>query len=133
VQFFSFRLLCFSPLFKRFAMRGIPQKAPGDLPGQLWGSWLPGGAICCHFGSPFWTHFGTLGVKVVTPGAPQDSFGAGWSFLVTFLDTFWHPWGQGAPPGRNRGLPRGPFAALLWVPGAKTMAKVVKSSDLSIL
>jgi len=122
---FSLFVCCvFSPFFKQFAMRGIPQKAPGDLPGQLWGSWLPGGAICCHFWSPFWTHFGTLGVKVVTPGAPRDSFGAGWSFLVTFLDTFWHPWGQGGPPGRTRGLPLGTFGTTFVAPGDQKWSKV---------
>ena len=30
-----------------------------------------------------------------------------WSFVVTFLDTFWHPWGQGGHPGRSLGVPLG--------------------------
>ena len=51
-------------------MRGVPQKAPGDLLGQRWGSRCPSGAICGHFWSPFWTPFGALGVKVAMPGAP---------------------------------------------------------------
>ena len=29
-----------------------------------------------------------------------------WSFSVTFLDTFWHPWRH---PGRSRGVPLGTF------------------------
>ena len=53
-----------------------------------------------------------------------------WSFLVTFLDTFWHPWRQGGHPGRSLGAPLGTFGitfasifavsapwVLLWVPG----------------
>ncbi len=55
----------FSSFSRRFAMRGVPQKAPGDVPGHPLGVWLPGGALApflrpflqsvlhgCYFGCP---------------------------------------------------------------------------------
>ena len=46
---FRFRFV-FLSVFRRFAMRGVPQKAPGDLPGQPWGTWWPGVQFLVIFG-----------------------------------------------------------------------------------
>ena len=92
---------------ERFAMRGVHQKAPGDLPGQPWGTWWPGGAICGHFWSPFWTPCGTLWVTVVTPGAPLASPWAPFAFLLRlFLQPVLHGFYFGCQGGRAGG-PRG--------------------------
>ena len=72
----------------------------GHLLAPLGSRWVPLGApVACPwapFGTPFvaWCHL--------------------WSFLLTFLDTFWHPWGQGGSPGAPAASPWAPLAPLLW-------------------
>ena len=79
------------------------------------GSGHPG---CCKwalFGT-FFALFGNLGVPFATRGHPEAT-------LRHTCDTFWHPWGQGGPPGRTRGLPLGTFCTTFVAPWSKNGAK----------
>ncbi len=93
-------------------MRGVPQKAPGDLPGQPWGSRWPGGAIYGHSRSPFWIPFGTLGAKVATPGAPVAS---PWAPFASLLCPFLQSVLQGRRCGWHGCSARAPRGVRMWV------------------
>ena len=56
----SFCMVVFSPFFGRFAMRGVPQKAPGDVAGARH-LWHCGETQCWHLKCVFYPGFSTLG------------------------------------------------------------------------
>ena len=96
----------------KFAMKGVPQKAPGDLPGQPWGSRWPGGAIYGHSRSPFWIPFGTLGAKGATLGAPVAS---PWAPFASLLCPFLQSVLQGHRCGWHGCSARAPRGVRMWV------------------
>ena len=83
-----------------------------------------------RFSSLFCTLCHEGGTPKGSRGRPGTALGRGvarWchfcSFLVTFLDTFWHPWGPGGSPGRTRGLPLATFCTSLVGPWSTNGAK----------
>ena len=103
---FLFSSVVFSSFFGRFALRGGTPKGSRGRPGTAFGQSVLNDAICGHFGSPFWTPFGTLGVKVATPGAPWAPPGAPLAPLLRpFLQSVLHGCYFGCP-GCRAGAPR---------------------------
>ena len=94
-------------LFLTFCPEGGTPKGSRGRPGTAFGQSVLNDAICGHFWSHFWTPFGTLGVKVATPGAPLAPPWAPLALLLRpFLQSVLHGCYFGCQ-GCRAGAPRG--------------------------